>query len=456
MGWPPILKFQALAFSGLNTIRDVFVRTENLATGAAASEARTDHLASFRREACAASVAQGTLVRAWRMLCSKQRKRGPSVEVYSRSSRQLDGLTGAEVQGKFVEVLMAWFHKRGVINLKFDVASQLSSTVTESVTEWGGQWLRFEYDHRAVKDIPMLQNADKSYHGTWWYAISSILRSGVLLSSNDRNKGHEFSIAGIYSSPHLSTALQYSRAIDLLGMDILFAVVVEMSSNPVVRRQKGGLQYITSEREPVLLEAVLVQVGRQLNVAYGNEEFVPIYDLLLEAGAPMQKPAAASVRTATPSCVGDAPQKRRKLDLDRPKSRETRLGHSDRFRSRSPAQHLPVRGYHREDKHKPVPEQHSRSHVLARSSCAGSRCQRERSKSSPPARVRNPSSLPRGLARRQDETMESTPVRHRPHKSRSRGATSFVRSKTFLKDLVRMQCEAARMMSRRSRDESLD
>ena len=110
MGRLPIQKFQALAFSDLNSIRDVFVRPDNLAPGAAVSEARTDQLASFRRDACAASLAQGSLVRAWRKLCSKQRKWGPGVEVYPTSSRQLDGFTGAEVQGKFVEVLMAWFH----------------------------------------------------------------------------------------------------------------------------------------------------------------------------------------------------------------------------------------------------------------------------------------------------------------------------------------------------------
>ncbi len=129
------------------------------------------------------------------------------------------------------------------------------------------------------------------------------------MASCDKAKGHEFFRAGVYSSPNLLTAYGYCIPACLLpNRGVLHACLVEMKSTPFHKRRKGGMQFITSDDSPILLQAVVIQVGHQLNKDWSTRNFVPIYNPWLEAGSPMRDPAApaTSIRASSSAFEADA------------------------------------------------------------------------------------------------------------------------------------------------------
>ena len=46
--------------------------------------------------------------------------------------------------------------------------------------------------HEGVVSHAPDANIKTAFHGTWWYALWGLLRSGRVLESNDARKGHEF------------------------------------------------------------------------------------------------------------------------------------------------------------------------------------------------------------------------------------------------------------------------
>ena len=57
-----------------------------------------------------------------------------------------------------------------------------------------------------------LQRNQLLYHGTWWYGVRNLIREREIRGSRCTALGHDFSMPGVYTSPHPSTALEYGRA----------------------------------------------------------------------------------------------------------------------------------------------------------------------------------------------------------------------------------------------------
>ena len=55
------------------------------------------------------------------------------------------------------------------------------------------RWLFYRLSpHAGVVSHAPDANIRTAFHGTWWYALWGLLRSGRVLESNDASKGHEF------------------------------------------------------------------------------------------------------------------------------------------------------------------------------------------------------------------------------------------------------------------------
>lgn len=72
----------------------------------------------------------------------------------------------------------------------------------------------------------------KAYHGTWWYALSSLLTSGVVAESADESSGHEFWAVGAYCSPLVETARQYARPQRVFSDGMYHRVMLEVVHVP--------------------------------------------------------------------------------------------------------------------------------------------------------------------------------------------------------------------------------
>ena len=130
------------------------------------------------------------------------------------------------------------------------------------------QWRRYRYlpQHTRSRRAP-LPDAElaKAYHGTWMYALRNIIISGILLESDDKNRGHEFWCKGVYCSPLISTAYRYARPQVLFndGPRIYTRVVLELSCEKerlIKTRSKGGEQRVYPSAA-VYVSAVLIQVN---------------------------------------------------------------------------------------------------------------------------------------------------------------------------------------------------
>merc|ERR1719433_463460 len=98
-------------------------------------------------------------------------------------------------------------------------------------------WAVFVYtpEDRVVRSSPDWETA---WHGTWWYAVWLILKSGVFLESNDRSLGHDFWEPGVYCSPSLDTGLWYARPQILFGDGVYYRIIFELRVDPATRKKK--------------------------------------------------------------------------------------------------------------------------------------------------------------------------------------------------------------------------
>ena len=138
-----------------------------------------------------------------------------------------------------------------------------------------------------------------------WRRVSTcfgVHRGRRILSSEDTEKGHEFWKPGVYSSPQLWCAYGYCRAADLFSEDVLLACALHLRSKPDKKRtgKSKATQFVTEDPETVEITSLLVQVGHRLNIDKGMEEFIPLYNPMLEA-APVPSASARVLETSQSS-----------------------------------------------------------------------------------------------------------------------------------------------------------
>mmetsp|Transcript_92384 Transcript_92384/g.270444 ORF Transcript_92384/g.270444 Transcript_92384/m.270444 type:complete len:412 (-) Transcript_92384:118-1353(-) len=143
-----------------------------------------------------------------------------------------------------------------------------------------GSWAIYRYKREPV--VSAEESWEAAFHGTWWYSVWLVLESGVLLESNDWDKGHDFWEPGVYCSPNLETARWYARPHVLFGDDAYHRVVFELRVDSARRkrnRQRGGVQWVFPTGA-VALHAVWVQIN---SPPQKGEERVNEWDADLEA-----------------------------------------------------------------------------------------------------------------------------------------------------------------------------
>ena len=65
--------------------------------------------------------------------------------------------------------------------------------------------------------ITALDTWEKACHGTWWYALSSILHTGIILESSEKAAGHDFHMPGTYVTWYENVAKFYCKPQQLFG-----------------------------------------------------------------------------------------------------------------------------------------------------------------------------------------------------------------------------------------------
>jgi len=152
----------------------------------------------------------------------------------------------------------------------------------ESALPWGyhpdkPEAVRLYYEYAAFAQERMARLAtapDTAFHGTWWYALRNILKTGVLVESGDATRGHEFTVPGVYVSPNFETALGYARPQTLFEGELPYCVVLEVrvpSDKARKRKRSGGTQWVFASEQVVL---VGVHVLANVTPAKGTE-FMP-------------------------------------------------------------------------------------------------------------------------------------------------------------------------------------
>lgn len=143
-------------------------------------------------------------------------------------------------------VWQAWLFQRGLLE---NVAEEARPDI--DLLDKHPQWAFYKFTHQNQVQLSNPKwkgdNMQVAFHGTWFYALWSILRFGQLLESCDESLGHEFWMAGVYCSPNLATATGYARPQVLFSDGVYHRVILElrvMDSDRLKSRQRGGQQWI--------------------------------------------------------------------------------------------------------------------------------------------------------------------------------------------------------------------
>lgn len=122
-------------------------------------------------------------------------------------------------------------------------------------------WAVFQYLREPVIDDK--PDWETAFHGTWWYAVWSVLKSGVLLASNDKSLGHDFWEPGVYCSPSVDTGLWYARPQIMFGDGVYHRIMFELrvdGNHRKKNRKRGGIQWVFPDFA-VALKAVWVRTN---------------------------------------------------------------------------------------------------------------------------------------------------------------------------------------------------
>ena len=199
----------------------------------ASPEAEESIFPTLHERAEQAERDRGSLVEKWRA-ASKPTKLFAIAPNYDYSCR---------FRAQFAE----WLRRRGLLD-------------TLQYERQAGPFHVYSYVGRGIEGEFSWKQA---YHGSWWYSLSSVLRSGQLLESADHSKGHDFWHPGVYCSPNIATARWYARPQTFLCDGVFHRLIFELRVNPmqILRcRQRGGVQWVFPS-QAVSLQGLLVETN---------------------------------------------------------------------------------------------------------------------------------------------------------------------------------------------------
>jgi len=186
----------------------------------------------------------------------------------------------------FMENVTRWLDARGLSDVL---------RAHELGNEHGCLFYQYLPTRRVVQPEPSWTLA---YHGTWFYALWSILSHGVIVESCDESAGHEFWEPGVYCSPVFDTAQYYARAQDVFGDGMYSRVLLRLQYDPAQvkrERSKGGVQLVLPSRA-VAIDGVLFQGNAPPKL---GEERLDEWEVDLEViPAGMSAPAPISSRVS--------------------------------------------------------------------------------------------------------------------------------------------------------------
>ena len=137
--------------------------------------------------------------------------------------------------------------------------------------------LYYKYKAPRIPDTAQIQPGPKwkrAYHGTWFYGLRNILRHGVLLESNDKGKGHEFSEPGLCAAPGLAKGIWFARPHAVFDDGLFHRAIIEVAYDPsqaTQKRNKKKNANITVSSDAVAITAVIIQPNS--HVSAGEERF---------------------------------------------------------------------------------------------------------------------------------------------------------------------------------------
>lgn len=108
-----------------------------------------------------------------------------------------------------------------------------------------GSWLYYQFVGESTNQAR--EDWKNAFHGTWFYALWSILYEGYLQESSDLESGHEFWMPGVYCSPNVATARHYARAHNVFGDGLYHRVMLDVrydGGRLKKERAKGGQQLV--------------------------------------------------------------------------------------------------------------------------------------------------------------------------------------------------------------------
>ena len=213
-----------------------------------------------------ASSCQGDLVSKWRVAARPRR--------FGAAQKQPD-----DVEADACWLVDEFFYVRGLIN-RDNQYRYNPGTLAHTDLFVKSSWRLYRY--AAPQPVQSSESWVCAFHGTWWYAIWSVARSGVVLASDSYAKGHNFWEPGVYCSPLLETALGYARPQVLFADDTYHRVLLELRVDPRKRlrsRQRGGQQWVFPA-EAVSIFAIWVQMNAP---PQAGEERLRDWDPSLEA-----------------------------------------------------------------------------------------------------------------------------------------------------------------------------
>jgi len=146
--------------------------------------------------------------------------------------------------------------------------------------------------YRYKRDPPVQSKAtwEQAFHGTWWYAVWSILESGIVSESNYKTLGHDYSMPGVYCSPRFETAEGYARPQILFGDGVYHRIVLELRVDPVQQKKRRKKEWVYPSAG-VSLHSIHIKSNAP---PYKGEERLHSWDPALEASPHGAVPAVPS------------------------------------------------------------------------------------------------------------------------------------------------------------------
>ena len=157
--------------------------------------------------------------------------------------------------------------------------------------DWGSSWRSNEGS---------CEDMCTAFHGTFWYALWSVIFCGSLLESHDGDLGHDHLVnePGVYVAPKLDTALGYARTHNLFDdgcyHQLALKVRVDRKTRTGHRKRSSGHHQWIFNRGDVEVHAIYVKVNSQ--PAAGDERLRD-WDAHLEVLPPtpnVERPAQIS------------------------------------------------------------------------------------------------------------------------------------------------------------------